>query len=144
MEITHETHQTHFSLVGIKKPGMTGGGMSITSKELAELKKLAEIADEYAKDDWIAYTEENFGQMGNKNCIVMDQGDSSCGNVCETDRGMEIASYIAAARPQVMLAIITRIERLEKEADWLAEQLSNFPYKSWREAARMAVEQATE
>lgn len=118
--------------------------MGITSEQLAELKELAETADRYAKDDWIAYAEENFNQIGYGNCIVMDQGDSSCGNVCETDRGMEIASYIAAARLQVMLAIIARIERLEKEADWLAEQLSNFPYKSWREAARMAVEQVTE
>lgn len=118
--------------------------MSITSKKLAELKRLAETAAGCAKDDWIAYPEENFGKIGHGNCIVMDQGDSSCGNVCETDRGIEVASYIVAARPQVMLAIIARIERLEKEADWLAEQLSNFPYKSWRAAARMAVEQATE
>ena len=53
--------------------------MSITSEKLAELKKLVETAAGYAKDDWIAYPEENFGKIGHGNCIVMDQGNSSYG-----------------------------------------------------------------
>lgn len=35
------------------------------------------------------------------------------------------AEYIAAANPQVVLALIAKIESLEKEADWLAAMLGN-------------------
>lgn len=36
------------------------------------------------------------------------------------------ASFIAAANPTVMLALIDKIDQLEKESDWLAKRLTEF------------------
>lgn len=68
--------------------------------------------------------------------------------------------YMVAANPKTVLALLDEVKRLreevarlEKEADWLAESLdiitrfcapeviNDLKYKSWREAARKAVEE---
>lgn len=73
---------------------------------------------------------------------------------------LEDTAHIAASSPDVVKADIAEIlrlraenERLNKEADWLAESLdiitrfcapeviNDLKYKSWREAARKAVEE---
>lgn len=62
--------------------------------------------------------------------------------------GKNTAQYIAFANPATVLELIAEIEALEKEADWLAEQLADnvlyqdrtiFNSTSWREEARKAV-----
>ena len=68
--------------------------------------------------------------------------------------------YMVAANPKTVLALLDEVKRLReevarlnKEADWLAESLdiitrfcapeviNDLKYKSWREAARKAVEE---
>lgn len=56
------------------------------------------------------------------------------------------AKYLAAADPATILQLLDMIERLEREADWLAKILSvtmghdDMP-EDWREAARKAIEE---
>lgn len=89
--------------------------------QIARLKELAEKADE------IIAPNELWAHCNRKVC----------------------ADYIAAANPQAVLALIAELERLEKEADWLAEELldSNEAWdtvEEWRRDARKAVERGNE
>lgn len=92
-----------------------------------------------------------------------EDNDATC--ICFTEWGCSgdpqaNAAHIAASSPDVVRADLEEIlrlraenERLNKEADWLAESLdiitrfcapeviNDLKYKSWRETARKAVEE---
>lgn len=79
--------------------------------------------------------------------------DSPCGVLKKAN-----AAYIAAANPEIVIALIERIEELERQVDWLATQLADASLvieppcgadcnpcdlacrqEQWREAARKAI-----
>lgn len=135
--------------------------IEITPELLAELKEKAEKV-----------TPGNLNILYPKDTDGMGTSISDVnGNIILSMRGRSInkrkfnSEYIAAANPDVILALIAKIEKLEKEADWLSLSLSrggsldpfccpeNMPYKPitecladhgscvecWREAAKKAV-----
>lgn len=85
--------------------------MELTKERLNGLKKLAAKA---TPGPWGASKSGRVGYMGSYGYP---------GNVCAAEN-QYIAAYIAAASPDVVMALIERIERLEKEADWLAEAMA--------------------
>lgn len=138
--------------------------VELTAELLELLKAKAQAATPGPWASWILE-----GPLLGGNYQVRSSSDPDENFVCRHVESAANSSYIAAASPDMVLALIERIGRLEKESDWLAEGISDLMHCSrledceecslfdedsgnclrdviganssaWREAARKAVE----
>lgn len=95
------------------------GNIEVTPELLANLK---EKAGKATKGNWFS-TCDNLLQPV-VNCVALDRYESRIATFEDSPYSEKDADFIASANPAVMLALIAKIEQLEKEADWLSLALS--------------------
>lgn len=134
--------------------------MEITTELLADLKAKAEAA---TPGPWVTGPEECEDQ---RQIFAQREDDHSIHDwqIAETKYAGTATdpAYIAAVSPDVLLALIARVERLEREANWLARKMADSSIlkvpchqncnwcdkacmqQHWRKVARKAVEKHNE
>lgn len=126
----------------------------------AALRERLRIAERAAQGPWksdeVVTRKKNF----EPSYVVKDKDGFTIVDVLPVSAYQANATHIAASSPDVVredieeiLRLRGEVARLDKEADWLAESLdiitrvcapeviNDLKYKSWREAARKAVEE---
>lgn len=100
--------------------------VEIPAELLADLKRKAQKATPGPWAFWILE-----GPLLGGNYQVRSHADPDEDFVCRHVESAANAKYIAAASPDAVLALVERIEKQEKEADWLAKNcqgVDNCPY----------------